>query len=534
MDLPASTNTEEARRVFCVYPVSGNYTSFQRNLFYITTALALLGHAHEWLTAACLAFAVSYSSTAAIYALALAFFQGGDSLLHHDGDIIAVDVVVNWALYASLVCALFCPRLLDRNLDVLVGAWCLLLAAAHLALVFSSPRLMRGIAASLVLSRRDEGGRWSDPCAGMEVRTAFRGYPGDSMSAVVLDSVRVNHASLPQSPSAEADIIRRPEDIRATDIVVFIVLQSLKNSLMIAPSLQLLGVDRRASRNGVFVRLLAKRVPYPPSRRRGSNFIPASVIVRFMQLYRFLLHCFPFLMVVDFPIRLVARTVFQCFGIRKLRIEDISYLEPEISQRRYQAAKYTALLYYILTTLGYVTWIAAVASFATGETTRFLASIPESETFRAVGQWSSWLTLSLAIATTLASRLSGTDQMKPMDTWIQQHRSRLLYARVRDWLAAEWRETKEWWSNPEKQAIASLLAGEQDYDTENSFARRMILALEAFSTHQTGFLLPPPRASQLDEQLRGQYGLPFHGINVAEPITTNNTTRKGKVKERQA
>lgn len=158
MDLPASTTTEEARRVFCVYPVSGTYTSFQRILFYLTTALALLGHAHEWLTAACLAFTVLYSSTAAIHGLALALFQG-DSPLHHDSDFLAVDAIVSWALYASIACALFFPQLLGRNLYVLVRAWCVLLAAAHLALVFNSPRLVRDIAASLVLSRRDgEGG----------------------------------------------------------------------------------------------------------------------------------------------------------------------------------------------------------------------------------------------------------------------------------------------------------------------------------------------------------------------------------------
>lgn len=525
MDLPAST--EEARRVFCVYPVSGTYTSFQRSLFYLTTALALLGHSHEWLTAACLAFTVSYSSTAAIHGLALALFQAD---LHRDGDTLAVDVIVAWAMYASFVCALFCPRLLGRNLAVLVNAWCFLLVAAHLALVLSSPRLVRGMAASLVLSRRDEEGRWSDPCAGTEVRTVFRGYPGDSMSAVVWDSVRVNHASLPQSPGADADIIPRPEAVRAADLVLLIVVRSLKNSFMLAPSFQTLAADRRVSRNNVFVRMLAKRVPYPPSGSKRLRLFPAIVTVRFLQLYWFLGQCIPFLVVVDSLIRLAVRMVFRFFGIRRLRIEDMSYLEPEISQTRYQAAKYAALLFYIITTLGYVTWIPVVAPFATGDPTGFLVRIPESETFRAVGQWSPWLTLSLAIATTLFSRLVVSYQLETMDSWVQQHRFRLLYAQVRDWLATEWRETKEWWANPGKQAIVSLRAVEQDYDAEDMFTTKMIQALESFSTGQAGFLLPPPRP----RQPRGQDGLPVHGISVTESITTKNTTRKGKGKERLA
>lgn len=520
--------------MFCVYPISGTYTSLQRNLFYITTALALLGHAHEWLTAACLAFTVSYSSTAAIHGLALALFQG-DSPLHHDSDFLAVGAIVSWALYASIVCALFCPQLLGRNLYVLVRAWCALLAAAHLALVLSSPRLVRDIAASLVLSRRDKDGQWSDPCAGMEVRTVFRGYPGDSMSAVVLDSVRVNHASLPQSPpGADADIIPRQETVRAADVILLIVVGSLKNSFMLAPSFQTLAADRRVSRNDVFVRMLAKRVPYLPSRSKGSKLFPAIVTVRFLQLYWFLGECIPFLLVVDFRIRLAVRMVLRLFGIRKLRIEDMSFLEPDLSQRRYQAAKYAALSFYILTTLGYVTWVPVVAPFAMGGATGFLARIPESETFRAVGQWSPWLTLFLAIATALVNRLLVSYQSETMDSWVKQHRFNLLYTQVRDWLVVEWRETKEWWSNPEEQAIASLRAVEQDDDTEHRFTNRMIRALEEFSTDWAGFLLPPPRPSQPDEQLRAQDCLPVHNINRAGLISTRSTARKGKSKERLA
>ena len=66
------------------------------------------------------------------------------------------------------------------------------------------------------------------------------------------------------------------------------------------------------------------------------------------------------------------------------------------------------MAFYVLTTLGYVTWVPAVASFAMSGGSP-LADIPESETFQAVEQCSSWLTFSLAILATLASRLSGID-----------------------------------------------------------------------------------------------------------------------------
>ncbi|KAI7782061.1 uncharacterized protein LA080_013869 [Diaporthe eres] len=488
MDLPASTAAEEARRVHCVYPVSRSYTGLQRNLFHLTTALALLGHEHEWLTAGALAFTVSYSSTAAVHGLALAF-QGD---LHRDGDTLAAGAVVQWAI----------------------------------------PRLMRNVAGSLVLSRRGDDGLWSDPCAGMVVRTVSRGYPGDSMGSVVWDSI-AHGSSLPQLSGANGDNVPMPEVVRAAGIVCSMALQSLKNSLLLAPSIHTLSAGRRASRNDGFIRLLAKRMPHPPSRRKGSKVFPAFLIVRLLQLHWFLLQCFPILTVVEVPIRIAARMLFQHFDIRELRLQDISFLEPQLSQTRYQAAKYGAMSLYVLTTLGYVTWIPVVASFATGGASGLLADIPESETFRAVGQWSPWLTLALAMTTTLASRLLGADQIETMDAWVQQHRFRFLYRQVRNWLAAEWVETKGWWRNPGRQAIASLRAAEQDDDTGDRFTSRMIQALEAFRPDQTAFILHPPVPRQPDEQLRGQDDMPVYGINVVEPTALRSTARKGKGKERQ-
>lgn len=528
MDLPAPAASEEARRVYCVYPISGSYTSSQRYLLCLTTALALLGHSHEWLTAACFSFTVSYSSAAAAHAIALAF----QADIHHDGDIFAVDLIVQWASYASIVCALFCPRLLGRSVSQLAWAWSLLLVASRLALAVSCPRLFRDVAGSLVLSRRGEGGRWSDPCAGLEVRTMFRGYPGDSMRPVVWDRVGVaDDGALPQPAGDDGDIIPWPEVVRAAEVVSYMALQSLKNSLLLAPSIQTLTADRRDYRDVVFVRLLGKRVPRPTSSQKRSDLLPAVVIMRFLQLHWFLVQCFPMLMVVDFPVRLAARILHRYFKFRKLGFRDVSFLEPAISQRRYQAARLAAMSFYALTTLGYVTWIPAAASFAT-DGAYLLAKIPESETFRAVGQWSPWLTLSLAVAAALATRLLGTDQtVGTMGSWIRQHRMRLLYGQVRNWLATEWAGTKEWWGQPEKQAIAFLRT--LDEEDEDAFPSRMLQELEDFSRERAGLLLPLPVPRQLDEQLRGQDDLSVYGIDVVDSTNPRSTSRKGKGKERQ-
>lgn len=208
-------------------------------------------------------------------------------------------------------------------------------------------------------------------------------------------------------------------------------------------------------------------------------------------------------MVVDLPLKVAARGLFQHLEIPRLRLEDIPFLEAQIiSQRRYQAAKYAAMPFRILTYLGYVTWLPDVALNAKGGVGP-LSHIPKSETFRAVDQWPPWLTFSLAIAPAFANasfRLLGwyppdksgpdSEQIDTMNSWWQHHPLSNLYCKFRKSLLTEWSETKEWSSHPGNHAIASLKAAEQDNDTDDRFASRMIQSLEVFSRDRTSFILP--------------------------------------------
>lgn len=335
------------------------------------------------------------------------------------------------------------------------------------------------------------------------------------MSPVVWDdeigSADVSSSSLLYD--ADGGVIHKPDLYQAAGGALYLVLVALRNSLLIAASVQMVIADSRTSRNHVFVRLLAKRVLCPPSTRKGPNMSPTIVIMRFLQLRWFLLQCLPVLHLVELPIKVAARVLFRLFGIPRLRLEDISFLEPErISERRHKAAKYAAMSFHILMYLGYVTWLPDVVLNSRGRAGP-LAHIPESETFRAVGQWSSWLTFSLAVAPAFANasfRLlgwyppdkSGPDQIETMDSWWLHHPLRILYSQVREWLLAEWAETKEWWRHPENQAIASLRATEQEDDRDGGFTSRMIQALEVFRTHRTGSILPISTPTQPSEHPR--------------------------------
>lgn len=96
-----------------------------------------------------------------------------------------------------------------------------------------------------------------------------------------------------------------------------------------------------------------------------------------------------------------------------------------------------------------------------------------------------WLRFSVAMATALASRLLGTDKIETMDSWVQQHRFGFIYAHVRNWLAAEWVDTKEM-VEASVESKPSRLCEPQSrkiIPTTGTFTSRMIQALEAISTY---------------------------------------------------
>ncbi|KAI1878516.1 uncharacterized protein JN550_000698 [Neoarthrinium moseri] len=479
----------EVKQVFCVYPISGNYTIYQRTLFWVALAFALLGQTHGWLAASAFGFAVTYSTTAAVHGFILAF-QGE---VQCDGDIFVVDAIITRALHISIICALICPRLFNKSLALLVNGWFLLLGASHMALAFNTPRLISKASSSLVLSYRNEDGSWHDPCADMRMPTMFRGISGDSMSPVLWGYTTITNASLLQL-SADSDVISMPSPERPGAVAGYMLLESIKVSLLMAPVLQATLVDRRSSRNDVFLRLLSKRVVYQTSDFSRSGPVLATVLVRLLQVRWFLLQCVPALNILDFPLRFTTRVLCGYFKIRTLKIEDLSFKETRITQARYQAAKYIAMSFYAIVMLGHVLWMPVFLQMTTSHE-GWLKDVPESETFRAVGQWSSWLTLCLALTTAIVNRLLNLDTREgsaSLESWIQQHHLNVIYSQVRNWCSDEWIETKDWWANPGKRGINHLKAAVPDDDSQDMFSTKLLQALTLFEANRKGDVLPAP------------------------------------------
>ena len=513
-----STFAIEAQRVWCIYPISGNYTSFQRILFLLVIAFVLFGKFHECLKAAALGFAVSYSAVAAIHGLFLVFQQNPQ----YDGDIFAVNQIIQVAKFASILCFLFRPVLLNRNLSLLVNTWMYLLVASDLALSLTMPRLDSKITSSLIVSFCLQGEPCDDPCNNMNITTIFRGYLGDSITSIPWDNV--NLANVP-SPDPTG-IMKMPAPSSALLIIKNMALLSMRNSLALSPALQNLNLHPKDARNRIFLRLLSQRVLKPSRTSPRWKGAPASALVFLLQARWFILNCQPVFVILDLPASILIRIISWYFGVRIPSTEELTFLEPRISRTRYLAAKYIALAWYILANLGYFLWIPVVMPLSV-RNENWLETIPESESVRAIGQWGPWLTLALALASAVVSRLAELDhatEIFPIH-WLQYQHYRSVYRQFVSWIMLEWKELRLWWRRPGEFVADMLKREEDDDDTEERFPSRMLLELYRLCDVEYNQLLPMSRGSERYSITRGD--LCDYGVAM-EARALEKAARKGR------
>lgn len=101
--LDSTYNSSNFFDVNCAWPISGQYCILPRALFYVLIVFALVMRRYPWLVAGALASALTYSGTAALHAMGLAWYKAKQI----EGE---EDAVVLWAVLSS-GCVLAVPLL---------------------------------------------------------------------------------------------------------------------------------------------------------------------------------------------------------------------------------------------------------------------------------------------------------------------------------------------------------------------------------------------------------------------------------------
>jgi hypothetical protein len=203
----------------------------------------------------------------------------------------------------------------------------------------------------------------------------------------------------------------------------------------------------------------------------------------------------PMFSLLELPLRLVFLVLSIYSRIHTPSIENLTSLEPDISRKNYLAAKYVAICWYFWANLCYIFWIpVAISDLVRGE--RILSGIPESESLRAVGQWSSWLTVCLALVVAILNRIFDpefrrmahkrdadgirTAEPRPEGGWWQ----------VTSWIIREWKDLKYWWRHPTEALKDAFGWDKEDNEIDDIFASRMSAAWDRIYAIEQASMLP--------------------------------------------
>lgn len=442
--------------VWCVYPISSFYTQFQRILFWVVTIIILFFQLHPWLTAGALAYAVTYSITAAIHAI----FLGAQATSVYDADLLALQVVTLSSFHASILCVLFSPSIFNANVAPFYRWWCLVLYLARAVMSTVDIRAIWSIVEYTVPSNCTSRASCGDPCAGMKKVTMFRDAT-DSLQPVIFQAhlalvgsnVTIIDDWIAQAPIASWDEYAWLGSLWLWFFATAPVLQcALTNSWK----------DPREVRNLLFCRLRKRRVSkgHVQSRKRLINISSLS-----WTRYAW------YLLVVLFPfLGEFAESVFwmlkKARGRKVTMFYRLGVLETRETKISYFLAKTLATMWFFVGESSYILSVVG-AIYLTLKAEISMKWIPESESKKNIGQWSTWTAFGLALFATIIHRIVAKprDEKKkniilvdPVVDVVEAHEIALetkmirkehgpLFQYVLANIIYKWLEFKYWWNH---------------------------------------------------------------------------------------
>jgi hypothetical protein len=129
--------TYDAKRIICVYPLSGQYSLLNRLLYYALIIVAVFGHSHLWLVTGPLAYVMTYSSTAAVHAVIMAGVS--------KNGLFDIDALGAWAVI-SVGCLAVLPMFIKSEIireseySPVFGFWGTLVAVGAICSIVSTHR----------------------------------------------------------------------------------------------------------------------------------------------------------------------------------------------------------------------------------------------------------------------------------------------------------------------------------------------------------------------------------------------------------
>jgi hypothetical protein len=371
-------------------------------LFWAIIALILGFQFQPWFNTGAIAFAISYSFIASIHAIII----GVQSSSVYDADLFALELVLQSSIFAALLCIQFSYRLFNRREAKLFVWWCLAVFVARSILSTFGSDTMMSIWEVVVPLECDSIASCDDICAYLDVKTTFRGS-SDSMQAVLWEPGTFD--DLTGSTVRDEWVNRIPKKSDAG----YDWLNNLWNFYFLLGPLLMCAVFNstlrpREARNHIFRRL---RMGYVRRDRNASlwkRFLICSWIwARYFYLLLIVLSVE--IHVLSLLVQIALWIVEKILGRRLTSFGDVTILVEKPTKLRYVFAKTMAVAWYFTAIISYFAFVAG-AIFLTAKAEKSMRWIPESESPRNVGQWSTWMALGLAGCVAIIMRLRSKNE----------------------------------------------------------------------------------------------------------------------------
>ncbi|KAI0384464.1 hypothetical protein F5Y04DRAFT_230158 [Hypomontagnella monticulosa] len=435
---------------WCVYPISGVYTRFQRILLYVAIAFAFLTRFHHWISSSALMYVVIYTLTAAIHAIPLSVQEN----LGPDPDFLATQIIVMSAFCCSVMATIYSPKIFEIDVGALYTVWLWFLVVVMWIQALTASRFINSSGLYTVDVKGGQGMSATDICSGFNPNAVFRSAT-DTLEGVLIDSWSTTNSSyFPDNTVVKPDRsggyrVNVPNN--ATSIYLAIVLP-----LMII-GLTNVGRPLRVSRAIAFHGFINRRVPRPAT----------------TMLQRFAIHVLfgleRVLRIIGYLVPVIPYLVSRLWHRRNDHIGRepwhyrVTTVETDTSPGRVYRGKLVGLSWYILCILAYWIWPLFLLYVVVGYEETWFTSLPESEEPCEVGQWGPWVGFCMTGVIVLVYRVY---TLREEDD--KQSIGHLIWATKfgaykpgearagRGWnwhrpflvIAREWRDFKVWWRNP--------------------------------------------------------------------------------------
>ncbi|KAG7284363.1 hypothetical protein NEMBOFW57_010736 [Staphylotrichum longicolle] len=400
----------------CVYPVSGIYTRFQRILFYVVVVVVFFFRFHKWILAAGAAWLAAYTVPAVIHAIALSVTAKSGV----DADILAVNIICHAGFFAGFTFAMWPSKHFRRASSPILIFWTVLLLCAKFftfagSETWHSSRLFIEIDLGCGLPDPNQGdmaAACTTACVTTEsngnvmFHTAADELIPDTCRVLGTPTMRQEHRDgvFEPSPPTVSDPDRRqdndgifplaPAEI-ALNVAIALILTSTTLSTELPP---------RICRHWIYRRLTSSD---PPRRRlKTPRYILCVAITILSYVWQMLLFvAFP-LMAVDLLVHFIYMKATKgrgATGVWRLRIPKNKPADTP-SKAKSGFAMTVAMAWYVWVAVGKFAF-PAFALFAIYGLELDNNYLPEQEEPVAVGQWSTWVGVGLALLLAAYARL---------------------------------------------------------------------------------------------------------------------------------